>query len=245
MANLIVKIKRQASSKNITSSDSFAVMPHAQMTIRDILKQIRKHPKDIHGKVVKPVLWDEYCTQGVCGSCTVLVNGVAKQSCLAKVEGLKTPVVIEPLSKFPVKRDLCVDRSSQQKGMKKTLTWNHVDSFTLTKNPPVFRQNTNVSNPSNACLHCSACMEACPEYHVDSAYVGPMVLLQAFGRSKDSHGKLLAHKRKNVLQSKQGMSGCDHVQNCVKACPVELPISESIAKMKRQGMQNLLKQFLG
>ena len=157
----------------------------------------------------------------------------------------KTPVVIEPLSKFPVKRDLCVDRSSQQKGMKKTLTWNHVDSFTLTKNPPVFRQNTNVSNPSNACLHCSACMEACPEYHVDSAYVGPMVLLQAFGRSKDSHGKLLAHKRKNVLQSKQGMSGCDHVQNCVKACPVELPISESIAKMKRQGMQNLLKQFLG
>ena len=68
---------------------------------------------------MSPVTWDCNCLEEVCGSCTMLINGRVQQACTALVDNLEKPIVLEPMSKFPVIRDLQVDRERMFDNLKK------------------------------------------------------------------------------------------------------------------------------
>ncbi len=81
--------------------------------------EIQRSPTTQGGKTVSPVTWDSNCLEEVCGSCTMVINGKVRQACTALVDNLEKPISLEPMSKFPVVRDLQVNRSRMFENLKK------------------------------------------------------------------------------------------------------------------------------
>src|SRR5437899_44222 len=75
------------------------------------------------GSATTPVVWEASCLEEVCGSCTMLVNGHVRQGCTALVDKLEQPIVLEPMTKFPVVRDLIVDRTRMFEALKRVRAW--------------------------------------------------------------------------------------------------------------------------
>ncbi|MCP6559573.1 2Fe-2S iron-sulfur cluster-binding protein, partial [Klebsiella pneumoniae] len=75
------------------------------------LMEIRRNPYNTKGEKVAPVTWDMNCLEEVCGACSMVINGHARQACSAIVDQLEQPIRLEPMSTFPIVRDLQVDRS--------------------------------------------------------------------------------------------------------------------------------------
>src|SRR5205814_8069405 len=97
------------------------------MNVLSALMAVQRNPVTADGKPTTPVLWDSNCLEEVCGACTMLVNGRVRQGCSALVDGLAQPILLEPMSKYPVLRDLRVDRSRVFEDFKKVHAWVDID----------------------------------------------------------------------------------------------------------------------
>ena len=112
-------IRRQATPQANPYWERFA-MDHAPgMNIISCLMEIQRCPVTRDGRPTTPVVWECNCLEEVCGSCTMLVNGHPRQACSALVGQVKQPITLAPLSKFPVVRDLIVDRSQMFEALKR------------------------------------------------------------------------------------------------------------------------------
>src|ERR1700678_2993649 len=111
---IALKVKREDSPGQPGYWHEFAVPWHPRMNVISALMEIQKNPVTTSGQKVTPVVWECVCLEEVCGSCTMRINGRVRQSCSALVDAIgkgDAPIVLEPMSKFPVVRDLVVDRS--------------------------------------------------------------------------------------------------------------------------------------
>src|SRR5262245_45642608 len=88
------------------------------------LMQIQKNPINSKGEKVTPVVWEQGCLEEVCGSCSMLINGFPRQACTAVIEPIlketkKNIITLAPFEKFPLVRDLIIDRSRMFENLKK------------------------------------------------------------------------------------------------------------------------------
>ena len=111
MKTVPFKIKRQFGPDLDPYWENFEIPHSPNSNVISYLMDIRKNPVNADGIKVPPIVWDCSCLEEVCGTCTMRINGQVRQSCSALVDKLKWPIVLEPMSKFPVNRDLSVDRS--------------------------------------------------------------------------------------------------------------------------------------
>jgi succinate dehydrogenase / fumarate reductase iron-sulfur subunit len=77
-------------------------------------------------------------------------------------------------------------------------------------------------------------MEVCPQYNERSSFVGPSVLNQVRLMNLHPTGKLNRDERLEAIMGDGGITDCGNAQNCVKACPKNIPLTESIADLGRQ-----------
>ena len=119
MSTVPFKIKRQFSPDMDPYWERFELPHMPNSNVISYLMDIRKNPVNADGIKVPPIVWDCSCLEEVCGTCTMRINGQVRQSCSALVDKLKWPIVLEPMSKFPVNRDLSVDRSRMFDALKK------------------------------------------------------------------------------------------------------------------------------
>ena len=103
---VIVKVKRQAGPRDSPRWEEFALPWRPSMNVIICLRDIAEKPVTREGKQTTPISYDSNCLEEVCGSCAMLVNGKARMACSALVDQLEQPIRLEPLSKFPVVRDL-------------------------------------------------------------------------------------------------------------------------------------------
>jgi len=106
-----LKIKRRDKPDAKTYWQEFTIPYKERLNVIACLQDIQRNPTTQSGESVNPVTWDCNCLEEVCGSCTMLINGKVRQACTALIDSLEQPVILEPMSKFPVVRDLQVDRS--------------------------------------------------------------------------------------------------------------------------------------
>src|SRR5690606_25713220 len=110
-----VRVLRQNAPGETSYWERFRLRREPDMNVISVLQRIAAMAETVDGKKVAPVAWDCNCLEEVCGACTMLVNGRVRQSCTALVDRLLTenPAEIElrPMTKFPVIRDLMVDRA--------------------------------------------------------------------------------------------------------------------------------------
>ena len=108
---VLVKVKRQQSPSVRPHWEEFELMWRPHMNVIICLRDIAERPTTRDGQPTTPITYDSNCLEEICGSCAMVINGRARMACSALVDRLDQPIKIEPMSKFPVIRDLAVDRS--------------------------------------------------------------------------------------------------------------------------------------
>jgi succinate dehydrogenase / fumarate reductase, iron-sulfur subunit len=91
------------------------------------LMDIALNPVDRFGDSTTPIIYDANCLEEICGSYAMLINGKTAMACSALVHKLEHPIRLEPLSKFPVVRDLSVDRRVLFENLKRVKAWVPLD----------------------------------------------------------------------------------------------------------------------
>ena len=215
------------------------------------LMEIQKRPINQKGEKVSPVTWEQGCLEEVCGSCSMLINGRPRQACTAMIapllEGTKSRVItLAPFTKFPLIRDLVVNRHSMFETLKKAHAWISVDSsFNRGFGPKISQEKQQVMYALSTCMTCGCCLEACPQVSAHSKFIGPASISQVRLFNLHPTGALEKKKRLHVLMEKGGVSDCGNAQNCVKVCPKKIPLTESIAAMGREVTRQALQDLLG
>ena len=133
MAKVRLIVHRQSSKDAQGYFDTFEVPYQTSMNVISALMEVRKNPVTIDGKHVPPPVWDAACLEEVCGSCTMYINGGIRQACSALIEEVATKngdtyeVRLEPMKKYPLIRDLSVDRSKMFENLKRPKAWVPID----------------------------------------------------------------------------------------------------------------------
>src|SRR5258708_26478936 len=123
------------------------------------MMDIAANPVTRDGNPTTPITYDSNCLEEVCGSCAMLINGKARMACTALIDKLAQPIRLEPFSKFPVLRDLAVDRSVLFENLKRLRAWVPVDgTYDLVPGPRVSPKEQEVSYPYWRFLACCCCM---------------------------------------------------------------------------------------
>jgi succinate dehydrogenase / fumarate reductase iron-sulfur subunit len=239
------KIKRQDGPNAPAYWDEFR-MPHAPgHNVVSALMYLREHPVNIRGEKVQPVVWESNCMEEVCGACSMLINGVPRQACSALVDQLEQPIVLEPLSKFPLVRDLQVDRQKMFDALLSVKAWVPIDgSHDIHQGAPLIAPaEQSLRYLFSRCMTCGCCMEACPQYHPSSKFIGPAPLAQVRLHNSHPTGGFFKEERLHAIMGPGGIADCGNAQNCVKVCPKDIPLTEAIGELGRQTTAQWLRDL--
>jgi succinate dehydrogenase / fumarate reductase iron-sulfur subunit len=175
-------------------------------------------------------------------------------------------IELRPMSKFPVVRDLVVDRSRMFKALERIKGWIPVEGYyDLGPGPRQSPQQQEVAYPLSQCMTCGCCLEACPQYTkvelqrlegetdeafdrrkrevYDRSFVGPHAISQAMLFNTHPTGNMNANERLDALMAEGGIQKCGNAQNCVAVCPKEIPLTTSIGRAWRATAVRAVKKW--
>ncbi len=239
-----VEIHRQAGPSAGRKVEKFAIPYRPNMNITSVLGEIACDPVTATGEATTPITYDANCLEEICGSCAMLINGKARMACSALVDKLAQPITLAPLSKFPVVRDLAVDRSVLFQNLKAVKAWVPIDgTYDLGPGPKQFPQLQEALYPLSNCISCTICMEVCPQFNDQTNFVGAATIAQVKLFNNNPTGKVLKEERLRALAGDGGVQECGFAQNCVEACPKQLPLTEAISDVSRDVLLQQVKDF--
>lgn len=242
----------------------------SDMNVISVLQKIAAQGRTAEGRPVAPVAWDCNCLEEVCGACTMVINGKVRQACTALVDRLlednPDQIELRPMSKFPVLRDLVVDRSRMFETLKKIRAWLPVDSYLdMGPGPRQSQDDQELAYTLSKCMTCGCCVEACPQYVKIELRRGQGESEDAYDRRQkeafDRHfmgafaiglvdlfntnpiGQMTSRERLDALVSEGGVQVCGNAQNCVRACPKGIPLTQSIGRAGRIATRHVLKRW--
>jgi succinate dehydrogenase / fumarate reductase iron-sulfur subunit len=181
----------------------------------------------------EPIAFDHDCREGICGTCSLMINGVAHgpmkgtATCQLHMRSFRDgdEIVIEPFraGAFPVLRDLCVDRSAldrviQAGGFISARTGAAPDGNAI----PVAKPDADRAMDAAACIGCGACVAACPN---GSASLFTAAKVSHLGLVPQGQPERLRRVLRMVEQmDEEGFGGCTLYGECMEACPKEISI---------------------
>lgn len=240
-----LKIWRQANSESQGKLESYTVAnAHPSMSFIELLDVLNEE-LIIKGK--EPVAFDSDCGEGICGSCGMMINGVAhgeqKQTAVCQLH-LRSfndgdTLTIEPwrARAFPIVKDLVVDRSAFDRivtagGYVSVNTGAAPDANSL----PIPKENSDRAFDYAACIGCGACVAACPNASAS-----------LFTAAKVAHLALLPQgdpeRKQRVLDmtaqmATEGFGDCSNHGECTAVCPKGVPL-EAISTMRQEYIKAL------
>lgn len=237
MDTFILKIYRGQPGNQYWEEFELQLFPSANVV--SCLMEIQMDPVNRKGEVVEPVVWEQGCLEEVCGSCSMLINGKPRQACTALIEPILSEtksdtITLAPFTKFPLIRDLIVDRSIMFDNLKKIHGWVEADgAYDLGPGPLISPAKQEIMHVLSTCMTCGCCVEACPQINSRSKFVGPQIVAQVRLFNDHPVGQSLKAERLHEMMKEGGISDCGNAQNCVKVCPKNIPLTESIAAIGR------------
>ena len=242
-----LRIRRQDRPDSPPYWQDFALPWAPDHNVVSILQALRARPITTAGIWVDPVAWEHNCMEEVCGACAILINGQPRPACSTLIEGLSQPIVLEPLPRFPVVRDLIVDRGRIDEGLRRVKAWIRLDgAWDIREGAPRIPPVAWAANYLySRCMSCGCCMAACPQFGPDSAFVGPAVLAQVRLMNANPIGRHDRAERLHAIMAEGGLSDCGNAQNCVRVCPKELPLTTAIGELGRQTTFQALRDLFG
>ena len=248
--NFTLKVWRQESPKH---SGRFEVYPALDIPAdASFLEMLDIVNEGLIDKNIDPITFDHDCREGICGTCSLTINGVPHgpgrgttcQLYMRKFQD-RDVITIEPFrtAPFRVIRDLAVDRSSfdriiQAGGFISERCGSAPDANAV----PIPKTIADLAMDAAACIGCGACAAACPN---SSAML--------FVSAKTSHLGLLpqgkAEKNRRILNmvrtmDKEGFGNCSNYYACEAVCPAAIPAA-FIARLNREYTMAAAKEAVG
>ena len=240
-----VRIKRQQNPQEPARWEEFELRWRPAMNVIICLRDIAEKAVTRDGKASTPVSYDANCLEEVCGACAMVVNGKPRQACSALVDQLEQPIRLEPLTKFPLVRDLVVDRSSMFANLKRMKAWVPIDgTYNLGEGPRMSPDAQAKAYPLSRCIACGNCLEVCPQVNQNSDFVGAAIISQVRLFNLHPTGAMHMRERLEAVMGVGGVQDCANAQNCIKVCPKDIPLTESIAEVNRQAIRQAVVGWL-
>ena len=241
-----LRVKRQDGPGTPPYWEEFEVPDHPGANVVSCLQEIARNPVTREGQATTTPAYNVACLEEVCGSCTMYVNGRVRQACSALVVELGREITLEPMAKFPVVRDLSVNRGAMFEALKKVRAWVSIDG--THDLGPGRRQDENVRRQGydlSRCMTCGCCLEVCPQVNSRSSFVGAAAISQVALFNSHPTGRMEARRRLATLMDEGGIADCGNAQNCVRVCPKEIPLTAAIAAIGRQVTRESVRRLLG
>lgn len=236
--NITLKVWRQKGPRDtgrLVTYEAKDVVP--MMSFLEMLDVVNE---DLIIKGDEPIAFDHDCREGICGSCGVMINGVAHgpvvgTTCQLAMRNFNDgdTIVVEPwrAKAFPVIKDLVVDRGAldrivQSGGFITAPTGTPQDANAIL----VPKEDADTAMDAAACIGCGACVAACPNASAmlfTSAKVGHLGLLPQGQPERWSRVLNMVEQ-----QDTEGFGGCTNFGECSAVCPKEISL-DFIARMNR------------
>jgi succinate dehydrogenase / fumarate reductase iron-sulfur subunit len=230
-----LRIKRQDGPESPPYWQRFRIPWRPQHNVVSALMEIRLNPVTADGERVPPPTWEASCLEEVCGSCAMLINGRARMACTALVDKLPQPITLAPMTKFPVVRDLIVDRSRMFDALEQIEGWIPIDgTYDLGPGPRISPERQQLMYRLDQCITCGCCLEVCPQVSRAGGFIGAAAIGQALLFNLHPTGEMNKDERLEVLMGPGGIADCGNAQNCVEACPKDIPLTHAIGEIGRQ-----------
>lgn len=173
------------------------------------------------------------CSEGVCGSDGMNVNGKNRLACITSLNELKTPVVLRPLPGLPVIRDLIVDMTQFYKNYERVKPYLQAgEGPTPAKERLQSPEDRAKLDGLYECILCACCTTSCPSFWWNpDKFIGPAGLLQAYRFVADSRDQATEERLKD-LEDPFSIFRCRGIMNCVNVCPKGLNPTKAIGKLR-------------
>jgi succinate dehydrogenase / fumarate reductase iron-sulfur subunit len=238
--NLTLRVWRQKNAQDKGKLETYEAKDiSTHMSFLEMLDVVNQ---DLITKGIDPIHYDHDCREGICGTCSLVIDGVphghqkATTTCQLHMRYFKDgdTIYIEPYraKAFPVIKDLVVDRSAldrliQAGGFVSVNTGGTPDANTL----PIPKEDADRSMDAAACIGCGACVAACKNASA-MLFVSAKVSQFAFL----PQGKVEREKRVRAMlaqMDREGFGNCTNYYECEAVCPKEIKVS-MIAKLNRE-----------
>ena len=174
------------------------------------------------------------CREGICGSCSMNINGTNTLACIQRIDTSKKEISINPLPHMHVIKDLVPDFSNFYAQYKAIEPWMKSDVKPGEKEYYQSKADRQKLDGLYECILCACCSASCPSYWWNSdKYLGPSILLQAYRWIIDSRDKA-TRERLQFLEDSFKLYRCHTILNCTKVCPKHLNPALAIAKIKKK-----------
>ena len=173
------------------------------------------------------------CREGVCGSCSMNIDGTNTLACIKHIKDVKGVVKIYPLPHMKIIKDLVPDLSDAYKQYASVKPW-------LQSTKPSKSEKEQLQSPEERkeidgayeCILCFCCSASCPSYWWNGdKYLGPAALLQAYRWISDSRDES-SKSRLEFLKDSFKLYRCHTIMNCTNACPKGLNPAQAISRIK-------------
>ena len=229
-----MRIKRQNSFEAEAFYQTILRDCDAETNIATLLREINaEEVLDIDGIPVGEIAWECSCLQKKCGACAMRINGMPRLACDTKIGDLKSKTVtLEPLKKFPVVRDLIVDRSVLRENLIALHNW-------LESEATKSRKTVDLAYDASRCIQCGCCLEVCPNFTAGESFFGAAAFVPASRILSQ-----LPNGKKNDLVQEYGKhiyNGCGKSLSCHDICPVGIDVEH---KLSNSNAVAVWKRFL-
>ena len=186
------------------------------------------------------------CRMAICGSCGMMVNGVPKLSCKTFLRDIYPGKVrVEALAHFPIERDLVIvmdDFITKLESIK---------PYIITDIPRTLSEGENLQTPAqlaefeqySSCINCLLCYAACPQYGLNSKFIGPgaMALLHRYNLDSRDAGK---EQRMPLVHAEDGVFNCTAVGYCSEVCPKKVDPANAVNIHKTESAVDYFLRFV-
>lgn len=186
------------------------------------------------------------CRMAICGSCGGMIDGIPKLSCKTFLRDYyPNKVRVEPLAHFPIDRDLVIvadDFIAKLASIK---------PYIVPKEPRALEQGEYLQTPAqleqilqfSSCINCMLCYSACPQYGLDSSFIGPGVLALLHRYNADSRDGA-RDERMALVNAEEGVWSCTAVGYCSEVCPKHVDPANAVNQNKTNSAKDYFLRFV-
>ncbi len=180
------------------------------------------------------------CREGICGSCSMNIDGENTLACLKAIEDSKGDVKVYPLPHMYVIKDLVPDFTHFWAQYEAIKPWMQLESPVPEKEHKQSKEDRAQLDGLYECILCACCSTSCPSYWWNSdKFLGPAILLQAYRWIADSRDENTG-ERLDALEDPFRLYRCHTIMNCTNACPKGLNPAKAIGEIKKLMVQRKL-----
>jgi len=186
------------------------------------------------------------CRMAICGSCGMMINGEPSLSCQTFLRDYyPARVRVEALSHFPIERDLVINMEGFIEKLES------IQPYIIPKEERTLAQGEYLQTPAqlasyeqfSSCINCMLCYAACPQFGLNSEFIGPaaMALLHRYNIDSRDAGK---GERMELVNSEEGVFNCTAVGYCSEVCPKHVDPANAVNQNKTNSAADYFMRFL-